>query len=64
MYEKIVKLCKEKGINIYNLESALGYANGTIRKWKKNTPRVDKLKAVADFFGVTVDYLITDERHE
>lgn len=35
MYEKIVKLCKEKGINIYNLESTLGYANGTIRKWKK-----------------------------
>lgn len=64
MYEKIVKLCKEKGINIYNLESTLGCANGTIRKWKKNTPRVDKLKAVADFFGVTVDYLITDERHE
>lgn len=51
MYEKIVKLCKEKGINIYNLESTLGYANGTIRKWKKNTPRVDKLKAVADFSG-------------
>lgn len=62
MYERIKKLCQERGINIKSLEHELGFSNGTIHFWKKGSPRVDRLKAVADYFGVTVDYLITDEQ--
>lgn len=61
MYERIAMLCKERGVTVKDLERNLGFGNGTIQFWKKGSPRVDKLKAVADYFGVTVDALISGE---
>lgn len=61
MVEKISSLCNERNITIGKLEGILGFGNGTIWKWKKSSPSVDKLKAVADYFGVTLDYLLTKE---
>ena len=49
-------------MTVKELERILGFSNGTIHFWKKGSPRVDRLKAVADYFGVTVDALITDEQ--
>ena len=63
LYEKTGLLCKQKGINISNLGDAIGIKidKSTISHWKKGaTPRASTLKAIADFFGVTVD-LLTDE---
>ena len=41
-----------------------GLWESTIRKWDKNAPSVDKVMLIADYFKVSVDYLIgrTDER--
>lgn len=61
MVDKISMLCNERNISIGKLENILGFGNGTIWKWKKSSPSVDKLKAVADYFGVTLDYLLTKE---
>ena len=58
---KVVELCEKKGISVYRLENDLEFANGTIRKWNNAKPRADKLKAVADYFGVTVDELLKEE---
>ena len=55
----IRELCKKNGISIMKLEEALGFGNGTINKWATKIPAVTKVKAVADFFGVTVDSLLT-----
>lgn len=55
----ITRLCKEKGISIARLEKELGFGNATIRGWSISSPSVDNLKKVADFFGVTVDNLIS-----
>lgn len=55
----ISTLCKEKGISIARLERELGFGNATIRGWANSSPNVDNLKKVADFFGVTVDSLIS-----
>lgn len=55
----ISRLCKEKGISIARLERELGFGNATIRGWCSSSPNVDNLKKVADFFGVTVDSLIS-----
>ena len=52
-------LCEKKGISIAKLERELGFANATIRGWGNSSPNVDNLKKVADYFGVTVDYIIT-----
>lgn len=58
IFENVKKLCKEHDINIMNLEKACGLGNGTIAAWESGNPRVDRLKLVADYFGVTIDELM------
>ncbi|MGN0509180.1 MAG: helix-turn-helix domain-containing protein [Ruminococcus sp.] len=55
--ELIRKLAKEKGISLTKLEEILGFGNGTIGKWIKQSPSVDKLSAVANYLSVSLDYL-------
>ena len=56
---KIKRLCYERCISIAALERECGLGNGLIATWRDGAnPRVDKVKAVADFFGVTVDELL------
>ena len=55
-------LANEKGLSLPTLESALGFGNGTIVKWDKASPNTDKLTKVADFFNVSVDYLLGREQ--
>lgn len=57
----IARLSKEKGLSIAALEKAAGLGNGVIRRWDEYSPRSDKLKAVADVLGVTVDELLREE---
>ncbi|MGL5972573.1 MAG: helix-turn-helix domain-containing protein [Oscillospiraceae bacterium] len=56
--EKIQLLCKGKGINPSNLEVELGFGKGTMYKWNKSSPNTDKLSAVADYFHVSIDWLL------
>lgn len=58
LYEKIKMLAATKKISIRRLEEQLEFGNGTINRWRKNKPGIDKLQKVADFFGVTTDYLL------
>lgn len=60
IYENIARLCKSKGISITALELEMNFGNGTIHSWKTSSPSINKLKAVADFFGCTVDELLTE----
>lgn len=59
--EKIEFLCKERGITVSGLEKQLGFGNSTISKWTKCSPTVEKLSAVANYFGCLVDDLLSDE---
>ena len=61
LYEIVQGLCQEKGITIAALERALDFGNGTIRKWDKTIPSGDRLSKVADYFDVSVDYLLGRE---
>lgn len=58
VYSNIVKLCKEHGINISQLEKDCGLGNGTVGGWRNGQPRLDRVKLVADYFGVTIDDLM------
>lgn len=49
------------GISINRLEAETGLTRGSVAKWDAHTPSPDKLKKVADYFGVTVEYLLTGE---
>ena len=57
MYKRISDLCIREGITVAKLENILGFGKGTIQKWKESSPSVGKLVAVADHFGVSIDYL-------
>lgn len=60
MYEIFVKLLQEHGMSVYQFSKATGIAQSTLSDWKrgKSRPRNDKLKKIADYFGVSVDYLL------
>lgn len=62
--ENIKRLCKERNTSIFALEKALGIGNGVIGKWSKSSPTVEKLAAVADYFGVTVDELLQTDNQK
>ena len=57
---RIRELCKERGTNFKQLEIVLGFGNGAISRWGDSPPAVTKVKAVADYFGVTVDDLLAE----
>ena len=61
LYERIETLRKSKNISQGKLEKELGFSNGSISKWKNSTPTTERLQKLADYFGVTVEYLLTGE---
>lgn len=63
MYKKFEALCEEHNETPYQVSMATGVATSTLTMWKKGeyTPKLDKIKAIADHFGVTVDYFVSDE---
>lgn len=56
--DRIRVLANEKGMSLPTLEAELGFGNGTIVKWDKASPNSEKLSKVADYFHVSVDYLL------
>lgn len=56
--DRIKKLCSSKNISVGDLEKELEFSNGSIYKWNKTTPGADKVEKVADYFNVSVDYLL------
>ena len=61
LVDKIRSLANEKGMSLPQLEIALGLGNGTISRWKNSSPNTDKLQKVADYFSVSMDYLLGRE---
>lgn len=64
LYKKILLLCDARQISVAELERSVGLGNATIRTWRTSSPSVERLKRVADFFGVTIDSLIQDKPTE
>ena len=60
-YERVKKLCEEKGITMIALESELGMARGSIDKMKTSEPSYAKMCRFADYFGVSLDYFRKEE---
>lgn len=58
LVDKIKTLCDERGETLASLERKMNFGNGTIRRWDNTVPSGDKLAKVADFFRVSVDYLL------
>ena len=65
MVDLIKFLCNKKGITVSALGVELGLGKNSITRWDENKPSVDRVQKVADYFGVSVDYLLgrTDDPH-
>ena len=63
-YERIETLRKQRNISQGNLEKELGFSNGSISKWKNSSPTPEPLKKLADYFNVSVEYLLTGKEKE
>lgn len=59
--DNIKELATQRKISIAELERTLGFGNGSISKWNKQSPSTEKLKKVADYFDVSTDYLLDRE---
>lgn len=59
LFTRVEKLRKKENISQGKLEELLGFSNGSINKWKTSMPKADRLQKIADYFGVTVDYLLS-----
>lgn len=59
LYENVKEAAKSKGYSINKLEKELGFARSYISKFKNITPSADKVQKIADFLGVTSEYLLT-----
>lgn len=57
--ERIVDLCEKNGISQSKLEKDLGIAKGSVTKWKTQEPRHSTIEKVANYFGVSVEYIMT-----
>lgn len=61
--DNVRELCKTNKVTLTKLEKDLGFGNKVIFSWKNVSPSVEKAKAVADYFGVTIDYLVADKEN-
>lgn len=61
MYTIFKELCDKKGVTPYRVAKDTGIGRSTFTDWKKGrTPRADKLKKLADYFGVSVEVFFGD----
>lgn len=58
MLERIKALCEKNQISLAQLEKNADISNGTIAKWHNSDPKISNVKKVADYFGVTIDYIV------
>ena len=62
-YEIFADLCKRKGVRPADVGRATGISTCTFSSWKNGQykPKPEKLQKIADYFGVSLDYLIKGE---
>ena len=61
MYEVFEQLLQKYGVTAYKVSKETGVTQSTLSDWKRgrSTPKSENMKKIADYFGVTVDYLMT-----
>ena len=63
MYEKFLRLLEKTHKTAYRVSQDTGIGENTLSDWKRGRckPKADKLKILADYFGVSIDYFLEDE---
>lgn len=67
-YKIFDKLLKINNTTVYRVSKGTGISASTFTDWKngRSVPKIDKIKLIADFFGVPLDYMVSGgtERYE
>lgn len=63
MYKKFIDLVEGRGLTTYKVAKATGLPTSLFSEWKngKSTPKIDKIKKIADYFGVSIEYFYEDK---
>jgi len=61
IWEKLAKLAKSQKKPLKGAAKATGVSEGAISGWKKSFPTVDNLAYLAEYYGVSIDYLVFNE---
>lgn len=63
MYDVYCKLRDSKGVKDATVAKATGINQSTFTDWKtgRSVPKKEKLQKIADYFGVSLDYLMTGD---
>jgi repressor LexA len=63
MYERFLTILEKSGFNTADVAKVTGIHPSTFTDWKKgkSSPKADKLKNLADFFGVPLSYFLEEE---
>lgn len=64
LVKRIKTLCDEKKVTFAEVERETGISNGQIRRWDSSSPKTENVEKVADYFDVSIDYLLgrTDKK--
>ncbi len=58
LVKSIRQLCKNRNIAISQLENDLNFGAGLISRWNKNSPSIDKIVDIANYFHVSLDEVV------
>lgn len=60
MYKKYVYLREKHNVNDATVAKETGITRSTFTAWKQgiSSPKIDKIKKIANYFGVDVDYFL------
>lgn len=61
LFDRIKYLSKQRDKSLQEVAIELGFSENVFYYWKKASPSTDKLQKVADYFGVSTDYLLGRE---
>lgn len=66
LYDRIKGLCEKKGIKVGAMCTEIGISRGIIsdlRYGRKKALSTSNVKKIADYFGVSMEYLLGDEEN-
>lgn len=65
-YDVFSELCKRKSISCKRATMEIGLSNSIAAKWKRTgaTPNGETLNRIASYFGVSVGYLLGEEKEK
>lgn len=58
VFDRIKELSDKRGISLQKAAVDMGFSENLFYQWKNSQPKADRLEKVADYFDVSVDYLL------